>query len=704
MNLTKRQMQILDILLSENRETTLGRIASLLNVSTRTVHREIARMASSLERDYGLALAARSGFGLKVVGNLDDLDTCRRDLSATVPSDLSPEERRRMLAFLLIEASEVLKLYSLAKDLFTSSMIVRHDLDMLQPWFALHGLELTLRKGLGLRLDGPESKKRQALCTLIQDQFGEAGLLRLIRDENADYPLRLDDPELLALRVVPADCIRYAERTLAGLSKELLPALAPQDYLGLVVMLAVAVVRKRLGFDLEPGEPRSDSGAALVEKDVRRMARVAVAGVFSRYSMEADESEQAAVARYMYGARPERPGSEVLASNMGSIADVMSLIGRCAAALGRDFSQDRVLRDGLVAHWGPAIHRLRNNFPIRNPLLEKIRGEYADLFQIVRQSCYDVFADLEIPDDEVGYLVLHFGSALSRSDRGRSRFRALVVCSAGIGSAHMLASRIREALPEIEIVANLSWFDIRDTTLEGWDLLISTIPLPLEEDDYVLVDPLLSSEGIRAIRRQIERRRGLRAESLTDHEAEPEESGLGELRIMSRNLSAAVSLLERMRVFEGVEGGSDWDCLLSAAVRRCVEADLVKDGERTLRDLRARSTDHGILLPGSGILFLHARSIGTVAPSFTVHHFSMPLELEIDTWESKPRRLALMLAPQRMDKETLGALNEISVSLLDGETVGLLKSADESSLRDYYSRYLNRFFRTATIHGGYGNA
>jgi mannitol operon transcriptional antiterminator len=317
----------------------------------------------------------------------------------------------------------------------------------------------------------------------------------------------------------------------------------------------------------------------------------------------------------------------------------------------------------------------------------------------VAEALASVLPGVAVPEDEIAYLVLHFGSSIERREKGRNRFRALVVCSAGIGSAQMLASRLRAEFPEIEVVANISWFDLKDLSRESYDFLISTVPLPLAAADYVLVNPLLDEEGVKAVRGVIvQREKRIREGQAPAGREGPgeEDSARGDL---TRFLGAGMAMLEGLGAFREVDPGGTWEGLLSAVVRRCAIAGLIADPGKALEDLGERSRDGGILLPGGRILFLHARTPGVKGPSFSVHALSpapgrdqagRPLAAEL---------LVLLLAPPRTSPETQAILNEMSVSLLDPRTAPVLAAADEAALRDYYARYLDRYIRSSPAQG-----
>jgi mannitol operon transcriptional antiterminator len=107
---------------------------------------------------------------------------------------------------------------------------VRHDLEHLRPWLEIHGLLLILRRGFGVTVAGEEERKREALRSLIMEQFGEAGILALIRDERIEDSCP-DEPVVHLFNHFPPERFREAEAALSSLAKGILPPLAPRDYL-----------------------------------------------------------------------------------------------------------------------------------------------------------------------------------------------------------------------------------------------------------------------------------------------------------------------------------------------------------------------------------------------------------------------------------------------------------------------------------------
>lgn len=711
MDLTSRQRSILEILLDEweqlavsgshygsdaelcGREATLGQIARRLGVSTRTVHRDIARLALPLKRDFSIVLSGRPGSGIALVGTAPAIADCRQALVQSVASELDAEDRRRMVALMLLGSDDVVKIMALTWELGVSTSLIRRDLEHLGSWFSFYGLSLVLRKGLGVRLEGSEDSRRRAIASIIAEQLGDSGLLAVLHDDSYCDGC-LEEPLGLLFGYFPAGRFRLAEAVLAGLAKGSLPALAPRDYLDLVIHLAVALARNQAGSHLGPSAVDLTAPETPAVFDSAAGA-AAIVAAFNGALQPAD-AETAALERFLRGAKLESTGIDQSGRSVDVMNDVCLFVDECASLLDRPLAEDRMLRNGLAAHWGPACYRLRNGLPIRNPLLDRIRSEYNELFAVVRKACDTVFSAVAVNDDEVAYLVMHVGSALSRAETASEHFRALVVCSAGIGSAYMLASRIRAELPEIEIVANLSWFDVQSKPRESWDILISTIALPVPDTDYVLVDPLLSAEGIALIRRAMTARKGWRKGEGSLPAARPVASDLKQLR---SHLATVIEILDNLRVYTEQEVAADWERFQLQAIERCTASGLIGSGPAALRDLKERSRDYGILLPNSRVLFLHARGDGVTKSSLTVHAFRTALPRWHDLWTDQPYVLVLLLAPRAIDRETQDILNEISVSLLDEQTIGVLHSAVEADIRTHYVRYLERYFRSISLEG-----
>ena len=107
----------------------------------------------------------------------------------------------------------------------------------------------------------------------------------------------------------------------------------------------------------------------------------------------------------------------------------------------------------LYAHFRPAYYRLLFKLPIINPLYERIKEEYKELFQLVQETMkpFQIIFGQSIPDDEIAYLTMHFATIYkTKSEYIKTKpKKALVVCSSGIGSSAILYNELTNMFPEL---------------------------------------------------------------------------------------------------------------------------------------------------------------------------------------------------------------------------------------------------------------
>ncbi|WP_297969937.1 BglG family transcription antiterminator [uncultured Faecalibaculum sp.] len=107
----------------------------------------------------------------------------------------------------------------------------------------------------------------------------------------------------------------------------------------------------------------------------------------------------------------------------------------------------------LYSHIRPAYYRLLFGIPILNPLTEKVKQEYPDLYQIVARAVKPAcsLAGREFPEDEIAYLTMHFAVLYEgmHPAAATSRSRALILCRNGVGSSAVLHAVLTELFPQL---------------------------------------------------------------------------------------------------------------------------------------------------------------------------------------------------------------------------------------------------------------
>lgn len=152
------------------------------------------------------------------------------------------------------------------------------------------------------------------------------------------------------------------------------------------------------------------------------------------------------------------------------------------------------LKKSLYDHLVPAFFRISFKIPLVNPLINRIKEEYPELFEFVKISLapLSIWTGQVISEEEIGYFTLHFGGYLEKDKRHSSAvINGLIVCSNGVSSSLMLKAQLKEMFPNIHFLTVHSVDQIADIPKSAYDLIFSTVRVPSTKPVY-LVKPLLS--------------------------------------------------------------------------------------------------------------------------------------------------------------------------------------------------------------------
>ena len=114
--MNQRTAAILAALLAGDEFQTIASLAEQLDVSGKTISREIATVEAVLV-PYGLTLQKKKGQGIRLVGSAAQRKTLREALAGKGQRDYTPEERRSIIVSRLLPESEPVKLFALAQTL-----------------------------------------------------------------------------------------------------------------------------------------------------------------------------------------------------------------------------------------------------------------------------------------------------------------------------------------------------------------------------------------------------------------------------------------------------------------------------------------------------------------------------------------------------------------------------------------------------------
>ncbi|TLS49205.1 transcription antiterminator [Paenibacillus antri] len=684
MKVSQRQKKIVEALLRASSDLSAGELAKAADVSARTVHRELADVESLLA-DVGVGLQKKAGAGIRLDADPGRLEALERILLHAESDELSSTDRRTLLLCALLEASEPVKLFALAHELQVTTPTVTSDLDEVERWAARDGLTLVRRRGYGVQLEGDEAGKRSAIRRLAWETLDDSDLFG--RPETGDRPLHPVTAKLLELIGKPH--FFRLERALWANEAAGAKELSETAYTRMLVRLSVALARFGAGHRI------GASGSAVPPPDA-----AAVADALGReLGLDLPPEEIAYVAGVLTEDESDDDGVGVAGADPRLFETTAALIADVERRMHASLAGDRQLREGLLQHLEPAIARLREGGSIRNPLLPQIKKDYETLFRSVKEAAKETLQERErglaVPDEEIGFLAMHFGAALERAKQLPGAVRALLVCTSGIGSSKMLAVRLAKEFPQLHVVGNVSWYEAAHSPKDRYDLIVSTVDLPLPPEQYIKLSPLLNEEETDRLRRFLrgaaERKRAQGAAPTgagpPAGAAAPNEDALERLRALKQYADGAVRLLDAFVVGRLATNGRGIRELLLDACGRTAAAGVAKAVTDRLLE---RERQGSVLIPDTDLALFHTRSDAIEAPTLALFR----LDERIDTGADRPvSRFLLMLAPKRLPKRELELLSEISAMLLQEDFVEALQTDDEARIKRYLANQLEAYIK-----------
>lgn len=672
---------------------TIQQLASNLEVSGRTIHRDLKSVEDVLH-NYKLTLNKKSGVGVKVNGNKDNKRKLGLALTHVEQTNYTPDERQAIILSTLLETSEPIKLFTLANELKITIATVSNDLDKISEILETYELKLIRKRGYGVNISGSESNKRSALSFLISKYVDELDFILFIK-ENIEKKSKqqLDSISERLLGLVDQSKLVTIEKSIDHVRNELPYELADSAHIGLVVHLALAIERlqqgERIRFDLNYLNEIKDTKEYEIAENI-------INDLQDAFHMSIPKDEIGYITMHLLGAKLRSDHDYLVEESSLDIAfKAKELINYVSDKFGVDLTENKNLFNDLVTHLKPTMYRIQKGMHIKNPLLTEILNDYKELFSIIEDGCIEVFPGTGFPQEEIAYLVLHFASATIR--RGEtSELSVLVICSSGIGTSKMLATRLTQEIPEISKIDNRSLFELDEINLDSYNLIISTIPFREKVSNYILVSPILTEEEIHKIKAivSLQRKTNVKRQIVTESTVEdhPQELIVTRLQRMQNYSKVTLDLLIEFKVHT-IKDALTKEEILKNACENLKEAQNIDTNTKVYNALVAREKLGGIGIPNTSLALYHARSESVRKSSFTIYALKHPVTLRgMDDQDMQVNTFLLMLLPENSNSESREILSYISGLIIsDQQSITTFQSQQESIISQFLYQHLNSF-------------
>ena len=503
-------------LLGQKQELSSRALAWRLGVNERTV----SRLIGSGEKEgaeAGIRLEEKKG---SVRLHVTDADRYRRFCAEALQMEEGRSSEMDYVILRLIQANDFVRIEQLAEEMFVSRATIDRMMKELKKEAEEYGLRIVQRPKYGIRIEGPETKKR-SLC--LSHGGG--------KQEQPDAQLALEVQGIL-LEVLEASGIRFNDI----------------NFYNLVYHCVIALRRIREGNYVEDqGEWQGGEGCEREEKAAQEIVR----RFEERFGIRFPRGEIQYIVMYLLGKR-------VLESNRyisGECWDcVDAIVGEIREVYGISFAGDAELRTMLALHLEPLLTRLRLGQRQKNPLLAQIQREMKLGYELALCAAEVIQRrlNLTVTEDEAAYLALHFSLALEKAKQHAKRKKIIIVCASGRGTARLIQYKlmVRCQMKEEDLILS-SVYELKEQDFDDCACVLCTFPIWKELPVPVLiVDPSMDEASMEKVegflRRDVQpgtgEERVLKSELVFLRESMPDKEAA--LRFLCGKLERAEGLTE----------------------------------------------------------------------------------------------------------------------------------------------------------------
>lgn len=695
MYLTPRQKQILYILLNKEEVLSVTSLAQQLNVSKRTVQREMESLGDEISA-LGIRLESKSGKGVWLEGTQEARYSLLEDLVTELGHPVLDKDQRSLeIIGKLLKTDAPLKLYYFANLFRVSESTIAKDMDQAARWLLDYNLSLIRKQGVGVYVEGEEADRRRAIRACIKQTTHDSSLQLLPQRGTSMENLSEENNKFSICGLLDQDIVKKVILCLGSIHHPIIDQMTDYSYTGLIIHIAIAISRI---LQKEAIKEVPAIWERLKEENSYPLARRIVESLEKEFSLSIPEVECAYICMHLKGAKRqtvEKP--DLKEKEDGFFVDygkTLKLIYRMIdcydKSLAFSLKRDEEFIEALMSHMRPTLVRLQYGMDITNPLLLQLQSSYPDIFEKCRNAAAFLEKELgcQVPEAEIGYLVMHFATAVMRISQKNRVLRKVsigVVCASGIGISRLISTRMKQIFKEKVETKTYGYDQLLEHVPDSLDFVVTTFEIPELSIDHILVNPLLLEENLAEIQNKVEFYSSL-PKKQDKKGAEQFLSQLDTISRVSLNIKHIIEHFSLYRVQNGIEFGD----LVGKAGRLTgqTEAEQIQ----IYQDIIEREKLATQVMEDFDLALLHAKTSGVTAPIFQVYlpeqgAFTNPY------WKGIHCVIVILIPDDSFYLTNGSIVGALSSKLAENDTfIHLLLTGDIQEIKGFLERTLKKFF------------
>jgi activator of the mannose operon (transcriptional antiterminator) len=486
-------------LLNRTVPITITDLANLFNKTGRTMRNYLDEIQDEY-KEFRIEIVRKTNVGVYITMDDKDkeelLNLLEKDKVGSFQADnFSSKYRQVYILKTLFEDKFSYTIQMFADDLYCSKSTIVNELVHVQAWVERYNLILQRKQNQGLWIEGDEKDYRRAFKDLIddiQDKEQEVDDF-IVSDVELDYRIDIVDYEKIK-NMFPKINLYTIQRIIQEAEKELGLYFTDQAFLNLITHMAITIERLKNHKSVSSTENYFES---LKKEREYTVARWVVNELTKEFKVNFPEEEIGYISIHMMGAKIQEhydaeESSAIIENYDVEFTDMAkSIIAMSSEILNVDLTKDEGLLTRLALHLRPTVMRLKYGLRLTNPILTRIKEEYTNIFGVA-WACNSIFENkfgVTINEDEVGYLVLHLALSV---DKIRSKIKTIIVCSSGIGTSQLVASKLVKKFDNLDITHILPYNLLSQKIIEEADLIITTIRNIKKAEKIVYISALVN--------------------------------------------------------------------------------------------------------------------------------------------------------------------------------------------------------------------
>lgn len=488
--LSAREKRILTILLQASTYITASYLSKNLNVSEKTIYRDLQSIKHKFKSQNFIQWKHGKGYYLNNFSISRHFSNC--NTKPDIFSGIDIETRRNNITILLLLQTPLeTSINKLAELYFISNASIVNDLSIIEQELSQYNLSL-IRSRNGTHIEGNENNIRKLLMKKINffSSSNNQVLFSINNDTAADHALYSF--------FSPKD-INFVKLLLDKSEKMLCGKIKDPYYINIFTHILILLKRLKNNSNLYP---KTFPGKYQYKnKTISHCTTMIVNELKIFLNKSIPKNEFFYIYQYLYSSRIDTDDklshTEIDSSFKDESSFVEDLILRVSKKICFNLSNDVALKTSLLLHIRPLTKRIESNIFISNPLKNDMKKDFSQIYIAVEtslkeQTIKENFRTLS--DDEISYIAVYFQVALEKHTIEK---RVVIVCSSGVGTSHLLATRVQRAFPSWKIVDIVSANQAHLFNPQDIDLILSTVKIEnIKNIPAVLVSAIFNDVDI----------------------------------------------------------------------------------------------------------------------------------------------------------------------------------------------------------------